>query len=156
MPICPGLVQDDTGDPDGRIEACEACDHRRVCARGMRDVDDEDHRRCRQFGNVRGRGFAFSPETAIEQAHGSFDDGDVGAHRAVEQQRDDARFADHEGIEVSARPARGHGVVTRIDVVGADLVARDVEPSVRQGRHQTRCDRRLAVSRCWRRDDQSR
>ena len=74
----------------------------------------------------------------------------------MQQQRDEPFLADEVRVEVAARPAGGEGVVAGVDVVGADLVARDDVPGSAQRGHQAGGDRRLAVTGRRGGDDESR
>ena len=108
-----------------------------------------------QGGDVRGGCFPGGTESAVEQAHHAFDDGDVRRSRAVQQQRDDAVFADEERVEVAARAAGGQGVVAGVDEVGSDLVAGYRHAARDQGGHQSGCDSGLSVPGRGRGDDEA-
>jgi hypothetical protein len=52
-------------------------------------VDDEHDRRVEEFGDVGGRGQFPAAALAVEEAHHALDDRDVGAARAVGEERAD-------------------------------------------------------------------
>ena len=71
-------------------------------------VDDKDHRRAEQGGDVRGRtrrrpGHG-AVDASVEQPHHALDHGDVGSRAAVPVQRTDQFLADQHRVEVAARP----------------------------------------------------
>jgi hypothetical protein len=55
-----------------------------MSARRVRDVNDEQHRGRRQGGDVGGGRFPGGSESAVEQAHDAFDDGNVRRLGAVQ------------------------------------------------------------------------
>ena len=99
--------------------------------------------------------FPGGTESAVEQAHHAFDDGDVRRPRAVLQQRNNPVFADEEWVEVAARPPGGHGVITGVDEIGSHLVAGDRQASSSQGGHQSGCNGGLSVPGRRRGDDEA-
>ena len=146
MPLRAGLVEDDADDAHRRVERDHALHDRGDRAGRVRDVDDEHDRAPGDGGDVGGGGEPVAADLPVVQTHDALDDRDVGSIGTVQQQRDEPFLPDEVRVEVAARSAGGEGVVAGVDVVGADLVARDGVPGSAQRRHQARGDRRLAVT----------
>ena len=76
-----------------------------------RGVEDEHDRRAQQLGHVGGGGQLAAARRAVVEAHDALDDGDVGARRAVAEERRDqlrARTGRRRGCGPGARwRARG-------------------------------------------------
>ncbi len=165
VPRRAGLVEDHPADAragvPGREPVQQGGGRRADAAR----VDHEHDRRGEQPRDVRRRREARWPGRPVrvgdpvEQAHHALDDRDVrelrGARPPGEQGRD-LVLADQPGVEVAAWPARGERVVARVDVVGPDLVRRDLQAALAQRAEQAGRDRRLAVTAARRRDDDAR
>jgi hypothetical protein len=102
-----------------------------------------------------GRCFAGGTESAVEQAHDTLDDRDVRRSRAVQQQRDNAVFADQERVEVAARPPGGQSVIAGVNEIGSHLLAGDRQVARGQRGHQSGCDGGLSVPGRRRGDDKA-
>ncbi len=82
-------VQDDAGDAQFRVEGRVAVDHRGHRAGHRPRVHDEHDWRAEELGDVGGRGELPAAALAVEEAHDALDDRDVGAARAVGEERAD-------------------------------------------------------------------
>ena len=100
-------------------------------------------------GHLRGgpgrRGDGRVVDAAVEQAHHALDHGDVGVPGAVPVQRAD-QSSPTRPVQVTARDARGQGVIAGVDEVGADLERRHPVTGLPQRADQTRCDRGLSAA----------
>ena len=138
MPLRAGLVEDDADDAHRRVERNHALHDRGDRAGRVRDVDDEDDRTPGHGGDVGGGGEPVAADLPVVQTHDALDDRDVRSVGAMKKQRDEPFLADQVRVEVPAGAAGGEGVVAGVDVVGADLVARDGVAGSTQRRHQAR------------------
>ncbi len=102
-------IKDDAGQPDGGVERREAVQQRADALALAPRVDDQNHRRAEQTGDMRGRAArghsAVLADAPVEQPHHAFHHGDVGAAAAVSVQRPDELLADQHRIEIAARPS---------------------------------------------------
>src|SRR5262249_21654330 len=85
---------------------------------------------------------------AVVQAHDPFHYRDIGARGAVQEKRRDELLPAQHRVEVTARPPGGERVVTRVDVVGTDLVTGHRQAPGVQRRHQPGGNGCLAMPRC--------
>ena len=145
-------VENHPGDPDCRIERRKPVQQRGDALALAARVDDQDHRRAEESGDVSGRAACVFVDAPVEQAHHALHHGDVGAGAPVPVQRADQVLADQDGVEVAAGPAGGQRVVAGVDVVGTDLERRDGVAGAPQRTDQTRCDGGLSAARCGRGD----
>ena len=123
-------------------------------------VDDEDHRRTQQGGDVR-RGTCGPPrhramDASVKQTHHALDDRDVGSRTPVPVQRTDQFLADQHRVEVAARPTGRQRVVAGVDVVRADLEWRDPMTGLPQRTDQSRCHGGFSAARRRRGDHHGR
>ncbi len=146
VPRAASPVEDHATDPYGRVEAREPGGDGGDRPAGAADVQYQHDRGLGQACDVRGGGEPVGAQTPVEQAHHTLHDGDVGTACAVQQQGHDAFLADQMGVEVPSGTPGGQRVETRVDVVGADLVAAHGQPGVTQRRHQAGRDGRFARS----------
>ena len=160
VPVRADPVEYDPGQLSLRVVAAEAGHQRGHRAPGRRGIDDEHDRRVQQPGQVGGGGEVRVVATrpvrrhAVEQAHHALDDRDIGARRAVQEQRDHQLLAAQHGIEVAARPAGGQGVIAGIDVVRACLVPGHPQSSLGHRCHQAGGHGRLTAPGGRGRDDE--
>src|SRR3569833_1306751 len=109
----------------GGVECRKAVQQRGNAVTLTTGVDNEDHWRAEQRGDVRGRPMCDAGrvrvDAPVEKAHYPLDYGDVGSRAAVPVQGADQLVADQHRVEVSAGPACGEPVVARVDEVGPDL-----------------------------------
>jgi hypothetical protein len=84
VPRAARFVEDHARDAHRGVKRREAGDDCRMSARRVRDVNDKQHRGRRQGGDVGGGRFPGGSESAVEQAHDAFDDGDVRRLGAVQ------------------------------------------------------------------------
>ena len=151
-----GPVEHDPGHADRRVEGGEPVHDRGRGAGRVADVDREHDRGAGERGHVRRRAETVAAESPVEEPHDALDDGDVGGAvgpRGVQQQRLDECLAAEHRVEVAPGAAGREGVVARVDEVGPDLEAADGVPGGAQGSHEPGGDRRLAVARAGRGDD---
>ena len=151
MPGRPDSVEDHTGDPGCGVERGKPVQQCGDAVALAACIDHQDHRGAEQTGDVRGgarrrrgRGGSDAP---VEQAHHSFDHGDVRAAGAVGVQRANELLPHQYRVEVAAGPPRGQRVVAGVDEVRAHLERRDRMAGLPQGTDQTRCDRGLSAAR---------
>ena len=159
VPRRPGLVEDDARDVEARVERAQPVNDSRNAPARRGDVDDEDDRRLCEPSDVSRRGETVRAESTVEKAHDTFDDGNVRRVRLVgpgEQKRRDAFLTLHPRIEVAPDAPRGERVVAGVDEVRADLGRRHVQPARGQRGHDTDADRRLALPRRGRSEDDAR
>ena len=142
--LATNAVEDGGGDIQGRIEAFEAQHRRRGAARLGGGVDDEDDRCAEPLGDLRGRSGVAAGVGAIEAAHDTLDDRDVGVRRVTRDGGHDGLATAHPTVEVVRGPAAGHRVQTRVDEVGPDLERLHDEPAAPERSQQPKRDRRLA------------
>ncbi len=155
VPGRPDPVQHHPGQSHPRVVGGEPADQRGDGPSLRGRVDDQQHRRAKQPGHVRGRSLGRGA-APVEQAHHSLHHRDVGAGRAVPQQRRDQILAAQHRVQVAARPPGRDRVVPGIDVVGAHLVPGAGQAARPQRRHQAGGHGGLAVPRRGRGDHEAR
>ena len=73
---------------------------------------------------------------AVKEAHDAFDHGDIGSFSAVGEEWGDQPRPREKRVEVTARTARGEGVVGRVYKIRTHLEGRHPEAPVRKRGHQ--------------------
>ncbi len=155
MTLRADLVEDHPGQPHLRIPGREAV-HQRGHRPGLRGgVHHQHHRRPQQLRHLRRRRQFAPTGRAVEQPHHALHDRQVRARRAVQEQRGDPLRAAQIRVQIAAGAAGGQGVVARVDVVRPDLVRRDRQTGLGEGRHQAGGDGRLARAGGGRGDDET-
>src|SRR5207248_11405811 len=112
----------------------------------LRHIDNQQHRTVEQPSQLGRAGAVILGRAAVEQAHDTLDNGNVGAvARSLEE--GPQRVGWHEpGVEVAAWPPRGGGVVRGIDVVRAGFERLDGQAASAQGRDDGGSDRGFAYA----------
>ena len=113
------------------------------------DVEHQHDRPAEQRRQVRrraARGLAGLGH-AVEQAHDALGDGDVGRCRVAGHQIGQRAGRHRPGVEVEARPAGGHGMEGRIDIVRPALEGLHGKAAAGERAHQAERHRGLAGAR---------
>lgn len=149
-------VQDDTAEPEQLVVRAETVHQRGHRLPHGADVDDEDHGRAQQPGDLGGRLAVRAAGEPVEEPHGPLDHGDVQRRGTVGEQRAHPLGADHARVEVTPGTTRSQTQIGGVDVVGADLESGGPVTPGRQRGQQTYGDGSLAVTGGWRADHQPR
>jgi hypothetical protein len=114
-------IDDDRRHGQRRIETLEA-EHRGGRAARLRvSVDDQDDGRAQPLRDLGRRAVLARTVDAVEAAHHTFDDRDVGIGRAARDGVQHRMATAHPAVEVVRGPAARDFVQPRVDEVGAHL-----------------------------------
>jgi hypothetical protein len=128
-------VEHHSGHPHIRLEGGEAVDDGGDRCRHGRGVHHQHHGGVEQAGDI-GGGRRGAVGGAVEEAHDPLHDEQAGPRRGPSGQGRDRLRPAQPGIEIARRPARGGGVVPRIDEIRTHLGPGRAVPGPPQGGQQ--------------------
>src|SRR5215212_7620706 len=146
-------VQDHTSQAYFGVEGRVPVHDSRRRAGHRRGVYHEEDRCFEELRDVGSRGVLPAAALAVEEAHHAFYYCNIGAPRAVGEERRDELRAGEKRVEVAAGTVCGQGMVRGIYEVRADLKRSDAEALIRQRGHQARSNGSLAHARVGSGDD---
>jgi iron complex transport system substrate-binding protein len=128
MDRAPNVVEDDSRDSDGPIEADKAMYQRCGTSGHGACVDHQDDRKIQEPGHLSGAAAIALALASVVEAHDSLGQGDIGIRDGTGEPLTVDLGREHPAVEVARPPAACVRAVERVDEVGTDLEGLTVRP----------------------------